>query len=356
MSPAIRVDWPRATLSGALNVTRLAGGAASMRGDVAPSLFSPSIGRFTAELAGTFGGSTHQDGSRTGQMLALGRVYLMSDGGGAWTGAGLGRTWDGVVWRSVRQAEGGAWLERGGMTALATLTPVIVQDTIRYTDIQAAARYHVRSLELGFTAGARAGASVPAVGGASRAWGNLSVVAWLTSGLAVVGEAGTYPVDLTQGYPGGRFMSIALRIASRNTRSNERRAAPVRDPLTTVTEQSVAAEASAFDVRTPRRGSTERELRVYAPSAHTVEINGDFTRWQPVQLSRASDGWWTMTRAIAAGTYQMNTRVDGGGWLAPPGLLTTTDEFGGVLGILTISDLTENSGSQPVEEDSSRLR
>jgi hypothetical protein len=32
----------------------------------------------------------------------------------------------------------------------------------------------------------------------------------------------------------------------------------------------------------------------------------------------------------------MNVRVDGGGWLAPPGLTTVVDEFGGVVGILVI--------------------
>jgi len=32
----------------------------------------------------------------------------------------------------------------------------------------------------------------------------------------------------------------------------------------------------------------------------------------------------------------VNLRVDRGQWIAPPGLLTTRDEFGGVVGILTI--------------------
>jgi hypothetical protein len=32
----------------------------------------------------------------------------------------------------------------------------------------------------------------------------------------------------------------------------------------------------------------------------------------------------------------MNIRIDGGGWISPPGLLATADEFGGVVGILVI--------------------
>ncbi|MGE5100766.1 MAG: glycogen-binding domain-containing protein, partial [Deltaproteobacteria bacterium] len=73
-----------------------------------------------------------------------------------------------------------------------------------------------------------------------------------------------------------------------------------------------------------------------APSATAVELNGDFTHWQPVRLARGTDGWWTITLQIAPGTYQVNIRVDGGPWVAPPGLLTSTDEFGGIVGILRI--------------------
>jgi hypothetical protein len=63
---------------------------------------------------------------------------------------------------------------------------------------------------------------------------------------------------------------------------------------------------------------------------------GDFTAWQPVALHRGADGWWTLAHELAVGTYQMNLRVDGGSWQAPPGLLTTRDEFGGIAGILPI--------------------
>ena len=67
-----------------------------------------------------------------------------------------------------------------------------------------------------------------------------------------------------------------------------------------------------------------------------VEINGDFTQWRAIQLTRGSDDWWSATLPIAAGTYQMNVRIDGGAWLAPPGLMTSTDEFAGVVGILIV--------------------
>jgi 1,4-alpha-glucan branching enzyme len=91
--------------------------------------------------------------------------------------------------------------------------------------------------------------------------------------------------------------------------------------------------APEFDVRS---SGSRRVFRVFAPGAQRVELSADFTGWEPVALVRGNDGWWTLTRTIAAGTYQVNMRTNGGSWTAPPGLLTTRDEFGGVAGVLKL--------------------
>jgi hypothetical protein len=338
VTPAFRVDWTHATIGGSATLSQLSNSGSSVQASLAPSIFTPTAGIFTAELAGAFGGSTHDDGTRTGQMLGLGRVYAIGDGRGAWAGAGAGRTWDGVVWRAVRQGELGAWFTRGSTTALATVAPVVVQDTIHYADVQGALRYPTGNFEVGLNAGLRAGATSPAIGGSSRAWGSVSVVGWLSRQIALVGSAGTYPVDLTQGFPGGRFVSVGVRLASPNTRQVEREieSAEHAATATAATSESTEATGLAFEVGPPARGTTRRELRVFAPSARTVEINADFTQWQPVAMSRGADGWWTLSRMLAPGTYEMNMRIDHGPWVAPPGLLATRDEFGGTTGILTI--------------------
>jgi len=97
----------------------------------------------------------------------------------------------------------------------------------------------------------------------------------------------------------------------------------------------VAAGITRFTVTTTS-GRT-RLIRVHAPNAMSVEISGDFTLWQPVAMSRSSGGWWTLQRNLAAGSYEVNVRADGGEWLAPPGLPALRDEFGGVVGVLTIN-------------------
>jgi hypothetical protein len=331
VNPSLRLDWGHATVNGSASFSRLAS-ATSVQGIVSPSVFSPSIGPFAIELTGSFGGSTHADGSRTGQGLGLARAYATNGTAGAWIGGGGGRTWDGVIWRGVRQGDAGAWLEHSGMTTLATIAPVVVQDTIRYTDVQAAWRLPVGSYEFGATAGVRSGTAGAAVGGSSRAWASVSVVAWFTRGVALVASGGSYPVDFTQGYPGGHFLSVAVRIASREGGAAARSEATPPEP-TPATMAPVPSSATAFEIRESAGG---RELRVYAPSARSVEINADFTRWEPLTLKRAGDGWWSAVRPIAPGSYQVNLRIDGGEWIAPPGLLTTRDEFGGIVGILTV--------------------
>ena len=330
LTPSLRLDWSRATLAASGNLSQLGSGGLSFQGAVAPSVFTPSVGRFSMELAPSLGGSTHQDGTRTGEAIGTARAHMMGNGVGGWLGGGVGRTWDGATWRNVRETEAGAWLQNGDATSLLSVTPAVVQDSIRYTDVQVAVRYPTNAFEFGFTAGARSGSVGAAVGGTSRAWGSVSVVDWIGSRVAIVGSAGSYPVDLTQGYPGGRFVSIALRVASRNSKALDRvsvSASPVVDP-------APAPASVGFAMRT--LGGNRRALSVTAPAARSVELNGDFTHWQPLRLTRAADGSWTATLPIAPGTYQMAIRLDGGPWIAPPGLLTSTDEFGGIVGILTI--------------------
>ncbi|MGE5731606.1 MAG: glycogen-binding domain-containing protein [Gemmatimonas sp.] len=331
LSPALRVDWAHATLGASGNVSQLGNGGLSFQGVVAPSVFTPNAGPFTMELASSMGGSSHQDGTRTGQAIGMVRAHAMGSSVGAWAGGGVGRTWDGASWNDVRETEAGVWLRDGNITGLVSVSPTVVQDTIRYTDVQVAMRYPVGTFELGFTAGTRSGSVGAAVGGTSRAWGSASVIDWVSSRVAVVGSVGSYPVDLTQGYPGGRFVSLALRIASRNSRSMENVAST---SASSVADPTPATSVAAFDVGTVR--GSQRLLRVNAPSARSVELNGDFTQWESVRLTRGSDGWWSVTLPIAPGTHQMNIRVDGGRWIAPPGLLTSTDEFGGIVGLLTI--------------------
>jgi hypothetical protein len=335
ISPAFSFDWPRATIAAAGTLSRLDNGGTSAQGTFAPSLFTPSAGAASLELSGSFGGSAHHDGTRTGQMLATARGHLMGSTRGGWVGAGAGRTWDGAIWRGVQLAEAGAWIHRETIIALGTVSPIVVDDSIRYTDLQASVRRRMRKLELGFTAGARAG-QVASLAGTERAWGSASITGWVHPNLAVVASAGSYPVDFTQGYPGGRFATIALRLAARPRSTGADQTGSRPRASSVLTAEIEQAKASGVTEMTVQASAGNRQtIRVRASSAQRVELSGDFTTWRPTALSREAGGWWTTTLAVEPGTYQMSVRVDGGPWVVPPGLTTVVDEFGGVAGVVT---------------------
>jgi len=334
IAPAIRLDWPSATLAGSFAFSQLGKGGSSIQGSVTPSVTTPTLGPFSAELEGSFGGSSHHDGTRTGAALGMTRLYASRASAAAWVGIGGGGTWDGSVWRRVRQREVGAWLERNNTAALLTVAPIVVEDTLTYTDTQLSLHHVLKNkdFEFGFTGGWRAGSVGPEIGGTTRTWGSLSGSAWLSARVAIVASAGTYPVDFTQGYPGGRFATVALRFASRGIRRSPETVS-VREPGRDRTEP---ARPIATDFVVQAEGLPHHSIRIQARGAQTVEINGDFTQWRPKNLIRKPDGTWAVSLPIVPGTHQVNIRIDGGAWVAPPGLLTSTDEFGGIVGILIV--------------------
>jgi hypothetical protein len=71
-------------------------------------------------------------------------------------------------------------------------------------------------------------------------------------------------------------------------------------------------------------------------TARTVEIMGDLTSWDAVSMRALGGGRFSLTLPARAGTSQMNIRVDGGAWTAPPGLIAVKDEFGAEVGILVV--------------------
>jgi hypothetical protein len=243
---------------------------------------------------------------------------------GAWVGLGAGRTWDGSFWRNVVASEAGAWVNSNGLSLVGTIAPMRLDDTIRYTDTELSSRWTSAKLELGASIGVRGGAHVPAIGGTGNGWGSLAIVAWLVPQIGLVFNAGTYPVDLTQGFPGGRFATLSVRLRTHPPRDRELAVSEDRSRTKGVVSFSAQPGASAVTVR------------VRAPGAHAVEVMGDFTAWQPVAMRPAGDGSWYLTLPAGSGAHQLNLRVDGGTWAVPPGLPVVTDEFGGSFGLLVL--------------------
>jgi hypothetical protein len=63
---------------------------------------------------------------------------------------------------------------------------------------------------------------------------------------------------------------------------------------------------------------------------------GDFTDWAPVTMSPIAADTWTYNVFIGPGVHRINIRIDGGPWVAPPGLTVVRDDFGGAVGLLVV--------------------
>ena len=341
LTPDVKLNWQRAVAEAQGTLSQFTSGEWSTQGALSASLFSSLSRAMIGELAGAVGGSAHKDGSTTWQMIVNGRAHLRRGQGGTFFGVGGGRTWDGVDQRGILLGEAGAWAQRGAASGLLTVSPVFSTDSLRYADAQLSLSLPLRRVDLSAIVGARAGSNLPSLGGGEKAWASVTAAVWLSPRLALVGSGGNYPVDPTQGFPGGRYVSLNVRFAF-----TPRAVPPPPVPETPDTvvpalpdsgaaaADSVVAVVDSFVVDRPRPGYVS--LRARAPLARSVEIMGDFSSWSPLRLEPAGDGWWVIALSVPAGTHQMNIRVDGGKWLVPPGLLVLKDEFGGSTGLLVI--------------------
>jgi hypothetical protein len=326
LTPHIFGDWGNriAAISGTYSQF---GSNWSIQGTASGSLFS-RLGGFLGELSLFGGGSSHRDGSRTGEFLANARLHLQRSSSELFAGVGGGTTSFGSETRTIVLGELGAETDLENGSATFSITPVTMGDSIKYADSQLSFVMQRPRFDLSALVGGRVGDQLTSLGGTARVWGNVSMSRWLTSNLAVVASGGTYPIDPTQGYPGGRFVSLGLRIASAARRVSSR-------AIDGSTSQSDSSGVSAVKFLTDRNAGVVT-FRVFAPSAQSVELTGDFTNWEPLAAAPVGDGWWTVARAMAIGKYQMNVRIDGGKWVVPPGLLAIVDEFGGNVGLLVI--------------------
>ena len=334
LTPDLRIDWSQGTAEALGTLSQFAGGGWSAQGALSASLFTPKSRGFFGELTGSAGGSTHQDATRTGEALANARIHFARSASGAFVGGGGGTTWDGSGWRRVLLGEIGAWADFQAGTALLRVSPASVDDSAKYVDGQLSLTWTRKRLDVSTLAATRWGSRLPFDPTGTRTWASVNVTAWATPALGIVGAMGTYPVDPTQGFPGGRFISLGIRLAS--GRRNALTASTSLAIETARTEVPGTASAAPDVFRAEARPQGVVLLSVHAPSAGRVEINGDFTGWTPVDLERTSEGWWTRALPIAPGKYEMNLRLDGGTWMVPPGLLGMKDEFGGSVGLLIV--------------------
>ena len=326
VSPSFRWAGPRTLVLANGSFLRFASGHRSVQANMAGSIFSAPIGHLTGELSVLAGASQYQDFSGFSHALLTGRLHLDGRRGGGWIGGTSGTTSFVRAQRPVAAFSGGGWARVFTLTWLANATYTRVGDSA-YTDVEGA----TRASRGRFTFNGSLGARVWSRGGGHGVYGEASGSYAVGPWIALVLAGGRYPTDPTRGSVAGRYLTLSLRLTALPGRS----AAPL--PAT----PRPAIHHSSPDGDDPPAASAELEdegaFVIHAAGARLVEIEGDFTDWQPLALSARGPDAWTLPMALVAGTYRFSIRIDGGEWFVPAGVTRVPDEFGpGTVGLLTV--------------------
>ncbi|MEP6835596.1 MAG: glycogen-binding domain-containing protein [Gemmatimonas sp.] len=104
---------------------------------------------------------------------------------------------------------------------------------------------------------------------------------------------------------------------------------------------SVIVMADSSVIRVVGDSSYRVLLMIDAPAAGYVEMMGDATAWTISNMSRGGDGRWRAELKLTVGAHRLAVRVDGGDWIAPPGLPLARNDFGNPVGLLVMEPRTK---------------
>lgn len=338
-------------------------------GSFSTTLASPTFHGLRAELLGNASRAFFEQSIGDDDISGQARLHaLFGERGGAWIGGGVARPWRIAVVSAVDVSGGGAWARVGAATISGTYTNFLftkvlpatrdsVSSTVtcgsrseplpaapapvrldiageipdastptcrrysHFSDLEGTIHWAAGLLELQGQAGYRFGNTYD-VTPDSRHWAAASATLWVSSRLAAVIGGGRIPANPARGLAARNYANFGMMLAY----------API--PHRSVPVPSRAPAVQVFEARTNQQGM--QRIVVKVGSVESVDIMGDFSDWQPLTLVRRGRDLWELSVPMGAGIHQVNIRVDGGPWVAPPGLPTTRDSFGGETGILVV--------------------
>jgi len=370
VSPGIRVDLPYFALA-AHGSAWLTGQQWQIAdGTLSGTLLTPTVNRFRAELIGNASRAFFDQSLENDQLDAQARLHmLLSQNSGIWVGGGVARPWRIAVVSAVDVTGGGAWTRVGdgmlsgtytnffftkvaatrdssgapqscgthndplalsapsapsaaSLSSSASTGAADCRRQSRFSDVEGSVNWSFGWVEFTGQAGYRFGDSYD-VTPDSRRWAAGTAVLWLTDRVATVMGGGRVPANPSRGLPARNYANFGLMLSYS---SIPRGSVPVAP-------RTIAA-VKDFEVRPLATGTQKITIRV--GGVETVEVMGDFSDWTPLLLMRRGRDLWDLTLPVSAGVHEINLRLDGGPWLAPPGLPTRRDSFNGDVGLLVV--------------------
>jgi hypothetical protein len=326
---------------------------------------SPTVYGVRAEMISNASRAFSDQSLGDDQIDVQTRIHvLFKQRGGIWVGGGLARPWRVAVVSSVDVAGGGAWTKLGNAMLSGTVTnfsftkvapaldstntavscgaataallpagfapvysvagstPTTCSRQSRFSDAEASIHWEHGLLELNAQAGYRIGGSYD-VTPDSRRWSSATATMWMSDRVALVAGGGRQPANVARGIPSRRYATLGMTLAAWPMPKG---VVPVAMPK--------AMLVKSFEMRSAATGMQKIIVRV--GGVETVDVMGDFSDWSPLTLVRHGRDLWELSVPLSPGQHQINVRVDGGLWVAPPGVPTMRDGFNGEVGILVV--------------------
>ena len=378
LAPTVQFELPHATLKARGSAFLSEQNLQVADGIVSGTFTSPTVYGVRAEMIGNASRAMDARSLGTDQIDVQTRVHvLFHQNGGVWLGGGVARPWRVAVASSADVTDAGAWTKIGSAIARfgeATFTTTFtnfsftkvatVNDTVsaalsctagslggasdaplralfaesvgggacerqsRFSDLEGAMHWAVGVFEFNAQTGYRFGDAYD-VTPDSRRWSSAAATVWLGDRVAFIAGGGRQPALPLRGLPARSFMMAGLELAYWPM---SRSSVPVSLPRSTL--------INSFEMRPTPTGMQKIIIRV--GGVETVDVMGDFSDWSPLTLARKGRDLWELSVPLSPGMHQINVRVDGGAWVAPPGMPTMHDNYNGDVGLLVVQP--EKSG------------
>jgi hypothetical protein len=328
LTPSVAWQSPRAALAARGTFLVFESGNTSVQGLLTAGAFSPPLGPMRVEAAAEAGASSYTTFARFSHGLARLRAHMLGSRWGAWAGPLAGTISRGGGPRGASGVAAGWWWRSPIGALQVSWTRVAVGDTA-YSDLEGRARWRRGAFDVEGSAGVR----VASRGGGSGVYGDVSAALRLSEWMGLLVATGNYPSDPVRGSIPGRFVTVGLRLAPKQT-PRVAVVPQIAPPSAPVTGESAAPLDGAHVAVEQLDGLPI--LVVHVTGARRVEVMGDFTDWQPVALAAAGKGRFQYALSLPAGMLRFNVRVDGGPWGVPAGAGVAPDEFGSNVGVLVV--------------------
>ena len=332
IAPAIRFDRRNLSLGAQGTLTMFESGNQIAQAAAAGAWLSRVRAGWQFEVSGSMGVSKYANAPAYGHALARTRVHLHSGDLGIWASGETGWAYESDDLATPFALAIGGWALTDQVAIAGTATHTWVAGA-SYFDLVGAMRWSAGPVELDAQLALRPWTSVS--GESEGGYADVSAIIDLNRTVAATLRAGRSAGDPARALLGAKYVTVGLRL---NLFS---RPVPLVPTITSAMARAAGELATSGFASRARleiiAASARTTIRLHAPPrARTVEVMGDFTDWEPVQLTRVSTGIWELRSPIVPGVHRLNVRIDGGDWLVPLGARLEETEFGGPVGIVVI--------------------